>query len=137
MPCSSVVELIEIRLDESDRLKSYQLIKKTCGQGVGTNTLLEDFFASKSVQEILSLDDHELGESFPLDDETFRFLRLKHLYAVQATLETLTGAAGGGRNSLCAVAEVRYEEGELIVEAEIDVDIVTERIKACLACQGG
>lgn len=137
MPCESVVELIQIKMDGADRLTEYQFVKKTCGQGVGQNSLLIDVVKGLSVDELLEIDGHQFLHTLSTDDEILEFLQLKHLFAIQATLEVLTGKQPGGRDSACAVADVDYDGNQMIIDAEIDVDIITEQIKACSGCKGG
>ncbi len=137
MPCSSVVELIQLKMDANDRLAEYQFIKKTCGQGVGQNSLLIEVLKGLSVDELLEIDAHQFLHTLATDDEILEFLQLKHLFAVQATLEVLTGAQPGGRGSACAVADIYYDGNQMMIDAEIDVDIITEQIKSCSGCKGG
>jgi len=137
MPCASVVELIQLKMDGEDRLTEYQFIKKTCGQGVGQNSLIIDVLKGLSVDELLEIDPHQFSHTLETDDEILEFLQLKHLFAVQATLEVLTGREPGGAGSACAVADVDYDGNQMIIDAEIDVDVITEQIKACAGCKGG
>lgn len=137
MPCNSVVELIQIVIDGRDRLKHYQFVKKSCGQGVGSNSLLIDILKDMSVDELLEVNPETLLAVDRTDDEVLEFLRLKHLFAVQATLEVLTGRMTGGKGHPCAVADVAYDGDETIMNAEIDVDVITEQIAACVGCKGG
>ena len=62
MPCNSVVELIQVVIDDRDRLKDYQFVKKSCGQGVGNNSLLIDILRGMSVDELLEVDAESLLE---------------------------------------------------------------------------
>ena len=137
MPCNSVVELIQIIIDDRDRLKHDQFVKKSCGQGVGNNTLLLDILKGMSIEELLEVDPESFLAVDRTDDEVLEFLRLKHLFAVQATLEVLTGRSTGGKGHPCAVADVAYDGDETIMNAEIDVDVITEQIAACAGCKGG
>lgn len=137
MPCNSVVELIQIVIDDRDRLKHYQFVKKSCGQGVGSNSLLIDILKGMSVEELLEVNAEALLAVDRTEDEVLEFLRLKHLFAVQATLEVLTGRMTGGKGHPCAVADVAYDGDETIMNAEIDVDVITEQIAACAGCKGG
>lgn len=137
MPCNSVVELIQVVLDDRDRLRDYQFVKKSCGQGVGSNSLLVDVLRGMSIDELIELDADAFLAVNPTSDSILEFLRLKHLFALQATLEVLTGKATGGRGHPCAVADVAYDGEQTIVNAEIDVDIITEQIQSCQGCKGG
>lgn len=112
-------------------------MKKTCGQGVGSNALLLDLFRGMSVGELLELDADSFLRTVTTDDAVLEFLHLKHLFAIQATLEVLTGLKPGGRGHPCALADIDYADGEIVIDAEIDVDIITEQINACSGCKGG
>ncbi len=136
MPCNNVVELIQIKLDENERLTDYEFVKKSCGQGVGNNSLMIDVFRSLSISELLELEPEAMLSIDPTEDRILEFLRLKHLFAVKATLEVFTGAAAGAQGHACAVADVAYDGIESIINAEIDVDIITEQIKSCPGCKG-
>lgn len=136
MPCNNVVELIQINLDDQERLRDYQFVKKSCGQGVGNNSLLIDVFRGLNVEELLELDPETFLGVDPTADSILEFLRLKHLFAVKATLEVYTGMAPGAKGHACAVADVAYDGDETVINAEIDVDIITEQIKSCPGCKG-
>ncbi|MBI2421704.1 MAG: hypothetical protein HYV27_02660 [Candidatus Hydrogenedentes bacterium] len=136
MPCKDVTEMIRVEVDAEDRLTLYRFIKRTCGQGVGTDTLILPLLQGKTVDEILALQPLEFIEEHPVEEEIEEFLNLKHLIAVQSTLEVLTGKAAGGPNDICAAAEIQFEDGMTIIEARISVDLVTEEIKSCGGCKG-
>jgi hypothetical protein len=135
MPCSDVTEIIEVRLDEQDRLKDYYLSKRTCGQGVGAGNLLIEWFKGWSADEILAYNSDRFLADHPIEDELKEFLSLKHFFAIQSVLEVLTGKEPGGKDDPCAAAEIRTEDGDLIITGQIEVDLVTEKIKACGNCR--
>jgi hypothetical protein len=140
MPCSDVTERIQVVVDGEDRLKDYTLTKRTCGQGVGAPELLLGQLQGKSIEQILDFDAEQYWDEFPLEgpvtDETeiLEFLALKHLFALQGTLEVLVGKASGGQGQTCAAAEIMNDGDDLIIEALIAVDVVTEKIKSCGGC---
>lgn len=136
MPCSDVTEMVQVVIDSDDRLKSYTYSKKTCGKGVGVASLLVEHFAGMTVDELLALDAETFLAQHPVDNELEEFLGLKHLFAVQSALEVLTGHEPGGPEDLCAAAEIRYDQGDLVIEARILVDLVTEKITSCGHCKG-
>lgn len=136
MPCNNVVELIQIIIDDNERLRDYQFVKKTCGQGVGNNSLMIDVFRGLSVEELLELEPEVFLSIDPTEDRILEFLRLKHLFAVKATFEVYTGRAAGARGHACAVADVAYDGAEAIINAEIDVEVIAEQIKSCPGCKG-
>lgn len=140
MPCNDVTELIQVTVDADDRLKHYTFSKRTCGQGVGAESLLIDILGGQSVDYILGLDAEGFLETYPLesthpeDRDLEEFLSLKHFFAVQSALEVLTGKEPGRKGDLCAAAEISCDNGDLVIDAQIDVDIVTDRIKSCGNC---
>ena len=134
MPCRDVTELIQIVLDDQDRLKSYRFVKRTCGRGVGLDSLLIDVLGGRTIDVILSITPERFLKEFSVQEPIEEFLGLKHLIAIQSALEVLTGRAAGGPNELCAAAEISFEDGETVIRARISVDLVTEEIKSCGSC---
>ena len=84
MPCNDVTELIEVVLDRNDRLKEYRFSKRTCGQGVGAQSLLIDQLGGRPLNELLVMTAEEFLTEYPIDDPVEEFLSLKHLFAVPA-----------------------------------------------------
>lgn len=136
MPCSDVTEVIQAIVGDDDRLLSYRFIKRSCGKGVGADSLLEEILVGQSVDAILAMAPEEFLEDHPPVEAIEEFLGLKHLIAVQSVLEVLVGRSAGGADDLCAAAEIAYENGATTIDAVIKVDLVTERIKSCGSCRG-
>lgn len=128
--------MVQVVIDRDDRLKSYTYSKKTCGRGVGAATLLMEPFAGMSVDDLLALDAETFLARHPVANELEEFLRLKHFFAVQSALEVLTGHEPGGPKDICAAAEIGYDNGDIVIEARILVDLVTEKIASCGNCKG-
>ena len=136
MPCSDVTEMIRVELDDNDRLLNYRFIKRTCGQGVGADTLILSALQSLEAEEILCIEADEFLAAHPVEEAVEEFLTLKHLIAVQSALQVLLGETPGGPGEMCAAAEISYEDGRTILDARISVDLVTEQIKSCGNCHG-
>ncbi len=136
MPCDDVTESLRIVISEQDRLESYELIKRSCGRAVGERSLMEDAFQGKTVDELLDIDTDTFAEAHPTGDEVEMFLQLKHLFAVQAGLQALTGVNPAGPSEPVRVASVACEDSRVIIEAEISLDVITEKIEACGKCKG-
>lgn len=137
MPCSDVTELIEVVVDERDCLATYRFVKRTCGQGVGLDTLLMSALGGQPVDAILAWELDAFLEEHPTPEGIEEFLALKHLVAVQAALRVLTGMDAGGPGDLCAAAEVEVDgDGHLRLLGQIAVDLVTEHIASCGNCKG-
>ena len=136
MPCNNLVEQIRLTLDDRDRLTGYRFIKQTCGQGVGARSLLTEFLLGLSVDELLHIDSDRLLAVCRPEEDISRFLHLKHLFAIQSVLEVYTGRSNGASKSLCAVAEIGDDQGQVVIDADIDVGLVADKIKACDGCTG-
>jgi hypothetical protein len=136
MPCSDVTEVIEVILDEQDRLKEYTFRKRTCGQGVGVGDLLQGILGGMPAEDVLAITPEYFLETWPVEDSLEEFLGLKHLIAVQSALEVLLGKASGGPGELCAAAEIGCEGNDTVILARISVDLITEKIKSCGNCKG-
>jgi hypothetical protein len=136
MPCNNLIEQIRITLDDRDCLTGYQFIKQTCGQGVGSRSLLTEFLLGLSVDELLALDSERLFAVCRPGDDVSRFLHLKHLFAIQTVLEVYTGHSNGAAKSACAIAEIGDDQGQVVIDADIDVELVTDKIRACDGCRG-
>jgi hypothetical protein len=136
VPCNNIVEQIRITLDDRDRLTGYRFIKQTCGQDVGARSLLTEFLLGLSVDELLAIDSERLLAVCRPEEDVSRFLHLKHLFALQAVLEVYTGRSNGAKNSLCSVAEIGDDLGQAVIDADIDVGLVADKINACDGCSG-
>lgn len=136
MPCKDVTELLEVVLDENECLKSYVFSKRSCGQGIGAQSLLIDQLAGRPLNELLFKTAGEFLDEFPIEDSTEEFLSLKHLFAIQGALEVYTGAEPGGVNDAFAASGIEYDVDETHIYGRISVDIVTEKIKSCGGCGG-
>jgi len=136
VPCNDITELIRVVIDAEDRLTHYRFVKRTCGQGVGADALLEPILCGRTVDDILAITPERFLATYPVDRSIEEFLNLKHLIAVQSALEVLTGHAAGGPGDLCAAADIAYDAGATTLDARILVDAVTDKIKSCGGCKG-
>lgn len=134
MPCKDVTELLEVVLDGEDRLKAYKFLKRTCGQGVGAESLLIDQLEGRSLEELLNKTAEDFLAEFPIFDAIEEFLSLKHLFAIQGALEVLTGRESGDKNAAFAASGITYGEDEICIQGRIAVDVITEKIEACGGC---
>lgn len=137
MPCNDVGEYIRIAIDDDGCLKSYRLLKGTCGKGVGLDSLLEGHFRGWSVEALLATDPEQLLEVRAVEADPLQFLQIKHLLAIRSALQVYAGVAAGGLGDLCTVTEISFEDGEQVVEALLNHDVDTSEIEACGGCGGG
>lgn len=136
MPCQDVTEVLEVTLDADDCLESYAFNKRTCGQGVGQASLLEDWLKGRPASYFLTAQAAAFLEEFEITDSLEEFLTLKHLFAIQGALEVLTGAEPGGVNDAFTASSIEFEEDRTVIRGEISIDIVTDKIRSCGGCGG-
>lgn len=136
MPCDDVTEKIRVQIDQADALVGYRLIKRTCGRAVGEESLLAARFAGTAAQTLVALSDDDFAAGIPDCDEVEEFLHFKHFFALQSALRILLGVDSGSDGEVCRAAAITFEGGMCTIDAEISVDVVTERIKACGKCKG-
>ncbi|MCK5126142.1 MAG: hypothetical protein KAR42_07790 [candidate division Zixibacteria bacterium] len=136
MPCDNITELIRVVLDEKEQLTDYRFIKRTCGAGVGGESLLIDRFRGLAVSEIIKLNIDTFCQLYQAEKDWQQFLYLKHFIALRGVLQVYTGNEAGGIGDFCTISGIGHENGEVIIDSEIAVDAVTEKIKACGRCGG-
>ncbi|MBI1292026.1 hypothetical protein GC173_12410 [bacterium] len=137
MPCNDVTELLRVVLDAEDSLVGYELIKRSCGRAVGERSLLLDRWNGHTAAAILTLDGDEFAEALDVSDDTELVLTMKHFFAVQSGLRVLLGQESGGALDPVRVASIgTTHTGGLVLEAEIAIDVLTEKIQACGRCRG-
>ncbi len=131
MPCNDITEQIRIVLERNDRLISYSLFKKTCGSAVGAESLLLDMLAGLSIDDILQF--HRSGSHWPqaAEDQIEEFLKSKHLFAIRAALVSFTGKDSAGIGDTCTIAGIGYDGDDTIIDAEINIGLITDQIEAC------
>ncbi|RME01301.1 MAG: hypothetical protein D6812_08330, partial [Deltaproteobacteria bacterium] len=127
-------EEIQVVLDTAERLEDYRFVKRSCGQGIGSDSLLMGRLGGWPADAILACAPSDLLERVGPIDEIETFLLLKHLFAIQAVLEMWTGRMEGGHNAPCTAVGIEFDGEKTRIDAEIPIDTLTERIKACGAC---
>jgi hypothetical protein len=134
MPCDDVTEFVRLEIGSDDKLKSYRLLKKGCGIAIGDESLLLPQLAGYTIKELsaFQIDNIRHGNQTEIEQYTSR----KHFSAIKAVLDTITGKEPGGVGAGCTIAEISYDGDNMIVEAEISIGIVTEKIKSCGRCDG-
>lgn len=137
MPCNDVSESMRIVLDEADRIRNYSLTKRTCGGAVGTESLLIDSIRGHEVGEVLGMEELEILRLQAPGSDVERFLTLKHLFGIRSVLEAYAGHRSAAADSACAIARIDFDGADTVIEAEINISLLTERIKACAHCGPG
>ncbi len=136
MPCNDVTEVLEVELDGDERLADYRFAKLTCGQPIGSVSMLADVLRGRSVDDLLKVTAPEFLAEFPPEDDLAEFLSLKHFFAVQAALEVYAGLESGAKDSLFAAGEVDYSPDRIRIQGRLAVDLMEEKIEACGGCKG-
>lgn len=136
MPCDDVTEILELTLDEGDRLARYRLRKRTCGRAVGEEALLAGALSGMTDTAILAIDAEEFANGIASGDDAEYVLCLKHVFALQGGLRALTGRESAGKDDPVRAASITFENGETTLEAVLSVDVLTEKIKSCGKCKG-
>ncbi|MCB2153954.1 hypothetical protein KQI84_03655 [bacterium] len=137
MPCHDVTEIVRIAFDSEDRLTHYSLIKKSCGQGVGDQSLILGWLIGRKADDMLDLTPEALLDHFQSTDEAVEYLTLKHFFALRSALLVYTGIEPGGLGSECVLESLAYEPEGVELIGRIRVDVFTDRIKGCARCCGG
>jgi len=137
MPCDDVTELLRVVLDAEDRVSTYELFKRTCGRAVGERSLLLATWQGVPTNAIVGMDGDVFADGLTVSDDAELVLTMKHFFAVQAGMRVLLGLEPGGPLDPVRVAAVSGTvNGGLMLEAEIAVDVLAERIQACGRCSG-
>jgi hypothetical protein len=134
MPCSDVTEEIRITIDKNDKLVSYELRKRTCGRFMGAPAVIADEVCGRNMDYILAGDDDTLLGEKANTKHARKFIALKHLLAIKSVLAAYRGMKGDVRNNACAIARIDYNGDNVIIDADIKIDMITEKIEACPGC---
>jgi hypothetical protein len=134
MPCEDVTETLHIQLDAEERLAQYALTKRSCGRQIGSHSRLLDLLKGQTSEEILAITAESWCDLHPADNEIEEFLDLKHLFALQSALDVYCGKQPGGLTDACTIVATSCEGGVFLIEADIKVHVLTNRITACGRC---
>lgn len=134
MPCSDVTEEIRIIIDKDDNLISYDLKKRTCGRPPGAPAVVADEVCGRNIDYILVTDDDTLLGRKAETKQARKFIALKHLFALRSALAIYKGLEGDPRSEACAIATIGYDDGNVIIDADIKIEMITEKIEACPGC---
>lgn len=137
MPCGDITEKINISIDNNDRLVSYQFLKKTCGGSIGDSVAVEQQLIGMRINSIIGLTGDAIGLSVNNHNDIDKFLKLKHIHAIRTVIKAFLGLEPGGNRGFCTIEGIVYDGQRTVIDAEIKLDLGTERIKACDHCGPG
>lgn len=133
MPCTDVTENLKLVLDSEERIIDYELSKRTCGGAVAGRGLIRKWVKHRPVDAVLQLTGQEVLAGSEIKSGTDEYLHLKHLFAIQETLSAFTGATDN-ESELLSILSVDYGPEGASIQARINLEVLTDRIKACGLC---
>ena len=137
MPCNDVTEILELRLDADERVIDYTLTKQTCGGSVAGRGLIRDWVKGRDVASILSLAPAQILSESDNPDAAWEYLRLKHLFSIQAALREYAGGdTASERRPFVQILTIDYGSDGARLTARLNVEVITDEIQACGRCGG-
>ena len=133
MTCSDVTENLRLVLDAEERISDYVLTKQTCGGAVAGRGLIRKWVKHKRVEDVLRLTAQEVLDGSDIKSSTDEYLQLKHLFSIQETLLAFTGTTDNDTD-LLSIESVDYGPDGARITARINLEVLTDRIKACGLC---
>lgn len=134
MPCGDITETIKVTLDNDNRIDSYSLSKKTCGGAIGVESLLLDHVGGLSIDQIIRTDELSFAHTNMAEDEIEQYLKLKHFHAIRSVLNVFVGVSPGGTGDACTIAAIEYGDEYTVIDAEIKISLLADRIEPCDHC---
>ena len=134
MPCNDVTEEIQIIIDKDNKIISYDLKKRTCGRSLGAPAVISNEICGLDMDYILAGDDDVLLGEKANTKHARKFIALKHLFALKSVLAVYRGVESGLKCNPCEIARIDYDDGDVIIDADIKIDLITQEIEACPGC---
>ncbi|MFQ5499359.1 MAG: hypothetical protein ACE5FH_06775 [Candidatus Zixiibacteriota bacterium] len=131
MPCGDITDHLKIQFDSDSRILRYKLRKKSCGGTVGSRAMIGRWIKLRTAEQVLSTTPREIMRLHPQTSDMQEYLVLKHFLAVQAALRMMLGIEPGRASDYCTIDSIEYGPEGTLLQAEIDVNGMTEEIKAC------
>jgi hypothetical protein len=133
LPCNDVGESVRVLLDNKERIIDYSLQKRTCGKSIGEVSLIGKSLYGRTAKEILELDLEDFLIEAIIQDETQRYLVMKHFLAIQSVLSIYFGRLSGSVENYCTVESIDVGPSNIEILAHLKINIHTKNIKKCLA----
>lgn len=134
MPCADITDVLQLRIGHDNRIAKYWLRKRSCGGASGERSLIFDWLESQSADRIADMQVNEFLSAFPVADEVFEYLLLKHFFAVQSGVRILLGRETGRPDDFCAVESIEFHPDGIDLLAHLRIDAITDQIQACNRC---
>lgn len=135
-PCNNISDELKILFDNDERLVKYSLTKRSCGAAVGEKTLILDWIKGRSARDLLAMPIEMFAADHATDNDVEEYLLLKHFLGLQSGLRIMLGLESGGKDDYCTVDTIHYGPKGMVLVALLDVEGMTDQIKACGGCCG-
>lgn len=134
MPCNNVSDIIDIVLDNEERLVSYCLTKQTCGRSVGDTSMLLSQLKGKTFSSLLLLEAHDVcpEEDYTDVDE---FFIVKHLTALKSAFLAYSGRIPSDALHPDVLSVSSFGDRTAFSVA-LFLDIAPTKIRPCGNCHG-
>ncbi len=134
MPCGDITERVKLTINDNNRIDSYSLSKKTCGGAIGFESLLMKYISGQPIDKIIKTNKLLFSQTEFDDNEIEKYLRLKHFTAIQSVLNVYLGKSSGGANDSCAIAGIEYDGRNILIDADIKIDLTSDNVESCDHC---
>lgn len=136
MPCNDITDIVQIRLDENDRVTDYALNKRTCGGTVGEDKLIGPWLFRRTAGQVVETTLEQFLGKLRTTSDLKEYLALKHFLAVRTALEIAAGRESGGLRDHCTLESIEYGPEGIEILAHLDVKALTGEIESCKNCCG-
>lgn len=133
MPCNDITDLLELWLDENDRVEDYALTKKTCGAQVGHQAFLMPLIGGMGLEELARSDYALILPHVETLNDHENFLAFKHFIALRDAAATLIGSPEPSSAFTLSVAA--QEQRGFFARGFVSVSRIEGTIKACGHCR--
>ena len=112
MPCSDSSSSIVIRLDNNERLISFEFAKITCGRAINAETEYQKYCKGKTLDEILKFGFSQTVQTLNLEkDEEKQYVLYLEWDALRSTIAQYLGIdIEGIDRERCKITSITYDE---------------------------
>lgn len=131
-----ISEVIEVVLDNEDRLRSYSFIRQSCDWEVVEPSVVLTRLSGMAARDLLAVAADAFLDGDDETDPDERSMSQRHFHAIQCAVRVLTGQAYGGPDAPCTVAAIRQEANGVAIRAVMSTYSLEKRPHACADCAG-
>lgn len=130
-------ETVRIDLDGDGRLAGYSLARRVDGKEIDVDTALLELIRGATAAELLRLDAASVRRREPISGSAGAAVNLKHLFAIQATLQMWRERIAAADEDPCRIAGVRCVDERTAIEALVNLNQIAANIIATGSFRGG